>query len=253
MNKLFAAALMFLCATLGTNANADSQVSESRNIDARTVKIVLDGIVDLKLKQGTSASLVIYGEKRYIDKVRTTQSGDTMQIGSDIRGEAHFGSHQLRAELTLPALQELVSGGVGAADVRGFSGKELALALNGAGAVTVSGNYRNIRARLAGVGGMTVNNGDSDSVDLNLRGAGQIAVTGQSKLLHARLGGIGNLDAEQLHADSVEVEMTGLGSASVYAKNSANLHLSGMGSATVYGNPAKRSASTGGMGSVSWQ
>jgi hypothetical protein len=47
--------------------------------------------------------------------------------------------------------------------------------------------------------------------------------------------------------------MSGLGGATVYASSAANLNLSGMGSATVYGKPARRNATTGGMGKVSWR
>jgi hypothetical protein len=254
MNKIFAAALLFTCITVSNSANADDIVSESRNVDARVVNVTLDGLIDLKLKQGPTASLVIYGEKRYFDKIVTTQNGDTLHITTDIHNENHFGSRpHLRAELTLPGLRELISGGVGGAEVRGFSGAELALALNGVGGINVAGSYRNVKARLSGVGGMTINNGDSDNVELNLRGAGQITVIGQSKHLSAKLGGVGKLDAQQLRADSIDVDMTGLGSATVYAKNSATMHLSGMGHATVYGNPAKRVADNSGMGGISWE
>jgi hypothetical protein len=253
MNKFFAAALFLACTAVSGSANADDIVSESRSVDARTINVALDGVIDLQLKQGPAAGLVVYGEKRYLDKIVTTQNGDTIHISTDFHGETHLGNKHLRAELTLPALHELASGGVGGADVRGFNGGELTLALNGAGGISVAGNYRNVKARLSGVGGLTVNNGDSDSVDLNLRGAGQITFIGHSKHLAAKLGGIGKLNAEQLRADSVDVDMTGLGSATVYARDSATMHLSGMGHATVYGKPAKRIASNSGMGGISWE
>jgi hypothetical protein len=89
-------------------------------------------------------------------------------------------------------------------------------------------------------------------VDLNLKGAGQIAISGQSKQLYAKLGGIGSLDAKQLQSESVDADMTGLGSATFNARTSANLRLSGMGSATVYGKPANRQSTARGLGSVSW-
>jgi hypothetical protein len=90
-------------------------------------------------------------------------------------------------------------------------------------------------------------------VGLDLRGAGQMVVSGQSRNLNAKLGGIGSLDAQQLRADSVDMDMSGLGGATVYASTSARLHLTGLGSATVYGKPANRSASARGLGSVAWQ
>jgi hypothetical protein len=253
MHTLLRAALLAaaLAATSGA-ALADDVVSEKRTVDPRAVKINLDGVVSLKLKQGPSAALTLYGEKRYLDKINVTQNGDTLRIDSALRG-VRLGRNELRAELTLPNLRELVSGGVGSAEVNGFSGEELRLALDGAGTVKVNANYRNVSAKLAGVGSMTVEVGRSDSVDLDLRGAGQIQISGQSKTLHANLGGVGSLDAQQLQADNVDLSMSGLGGAAVYARSSAKLKLSGMGSATVYGKPAVRSAATHGMGGVSWQ
>jgi hypothetical protein len=253
MNNFISATMMAvtLYATHGA-AIAQDMASESRNIDARAVKVVLDGVIDLKLKQGPTASLVVSGDKRYLQKVTVVQNGDTLRIGTELRG-VHIGSPKLRAELTLPNLRELVSAGVGSAEVSGFSGDELRLALEGAGALSMTSRYRIVNARLSGVGSMNLNAGEADTVGLDLRGAGQMVVSGQSRNLNAKLGGIGSLDAQQLRADSVDMDMSGLGGATVYASTSARLHLTGLGSATVYGKPANRSASARGLGSVAWQ
>lgn len=253
MNTFLRMAVLATALCSGTQAAlADEIVSETRPVDARATKINLDGLVSLKLKQGPTASLTLYGEKRYLQKVTAIQNGDTLRIDSDIKG-TRMNKTELRAELTLPNLRELASNGVGSAEVNGFSGDDLRVALDGAGSVKVASEYKNLSAKLGGVGSMTIKVGSSESVDLNLRGAGQIEISGQSKVLHANLGGVGSLDAQQLKADSVDVNLTGLGSASVYAKNAANMKLSGMGSATVYGKPATRNSSARGMGSVSWQ
>jgi hypothetical protein len=249
MNKFFSTT-MIAAALFAGAAHADEIVSETRSIDGRSVKVVLDGVIDLKLKQGPAA-LVVSGDKRYVPRITVTQSGDTLRIGTDLNG-VHLNNPKLRAELTLPQVRELVSAGVGSAEMNGFSGDDLRLSLEGAGAVKVNSQYRKVDARLTGVGSMTVNAGDTDKVELNLKGAGQITISGQSKSLHAQLGGIGSLDAKQLQSESLDAEMTGLGSASFYAKNSANLRLSGMGSATVYGKPAARNATARGLGSVAW-
>lgn len=234
---------------------ADEQVSEARSIDAKTVKVRLDGVINLKVRQGAAPALTLYGDKRLLAKVSVLQQGDTLVIDTERQGWHMNNDEQrtLRAELTLPALNELSSKGVGAAEVQGFTGNDVKLVLDGAGSVLVNSNYRNVVARLGGVGKMTLNGGDAERMDLNLRGAGQIAVNGQCKLLRADLGGVGSLDARRLRADAVELDMSGLGGATVFAKHSANVRLSGLGSATVYGKPAARSATARGLGSVSWE
>ncbi|MBY0556315.1 MAG: DUF2807 domain-containing protein [Burkholderiaceae bacterium] len=255
MKKILQTAML---ATILTSATALVQAadvsSENRSVDARTVNVDLDGVINLKIKQGPVASLTLYGEADALKKVTVVQSGDTLHIGTVKQRTINFGNRQeLRAELTLPNLRQLTSGGVGVTDVKGFSGDSVRVALEGAGTVNLNSQYRNVNVRLGGVGSMTVNAGNSDKVDLDLHGAGHIEISGQTRQLHVNLGGVGGLDAEQLKADAVDVQMTGLGSASVYAKNSASMKLSGLGSATVYGNPASRKASTQGMGSISWQ
>jgi len=253
-NYMKAAMLAAVLSSGAPAALAADVISESRNVDGRAVKIELDGVISLKIRQGATASLTIYGEPDAVKKVIVEQSGETLHIGTSKINNISFGNkRELRAELTLPNLRTLVSGGVGATEVSGFNGDNLRVALEGAGSVKVDAQYRNIDARLGGVGGMTINGGKSDNVELQLNGAGHIEMTGQTRQLNASLGGVGSLDAEQLRADAVDVKMSGLGSAAVYAKTSASLKLTGMGSAKVYGNPTNRNASARGMGSVSWQ
>ena len=253
MNKMLGAA--FLATTLSLAAHgacADDNVHENRNVDARVSKVHLGGVIRLALHQGATPSLVVSGDPRYVSKVTTTQRGDTLVI--DMENNTHIeGKHELRADLTVPNLQEFVSEGVGSSEVSGFSGDKLMLSLDGAGAVRFTGQYRDVDARLGGVGGLTLNPGQAERIELHLGGTGHITVSGQTRMLRAHLGGVGSLDAQQLQADSVELDMAGLGGASVYARSAATVSLSGMGSATVYGKPATRNATTSGLGKVSWQ
>jgi hypothetical protein len=256
MHKLIGTGILAVTLAATAGAAMAQQSSETRAVDARVVKVKLGGVIDLRVKQGPTPSLVISGDQRYVPKVVTTQQGDTITIDIERNRHIHFGNNskeQLRAELTLPNFNELVSQGVGSADISGFTGEQIGLALDGAGSVNLASRYRNIDASLGGVGSMTLNGGDSERVELSLRGAGRIQVSGQSKLLRARLGGVGSLEARELRADAVELTMTGLGSATVYAKTSADLSLNGLGSASVYGKPANRKAIASGLGSVSWE
>jgi hypothetical protein len=255
MNKLLGAALLATTLSTATHAAlADDVIRETRTVDARVSKIHLGGVIRLNVRQGATPSLVVSGDRRYVSKITTTQNGDTLVIDMEERTRIEGNRNELRADLTVPNLQEFVSQGVGSSEVSGFSGDKLKLALEGAGAVRFSGQYRDIDAHLGGVGGLTVNSsGQAERIEVNLGGAGRISVTGQTRLLRAHLGGVGSLDAQQLHADTVDLDMSGLGGASVFARTAANVSLNGMGSATVYGKPATRNATTSGFGKVSWQ
>ena len=67
MKKLMKVAM--LAAVLGSGAQAAlaaDVISENRTVDARAVKIELDGVISLKVKQGATAALTIYGEPEAI-------------------------------------------------------------------------------------------------------------------------------------------------------------------------------------------
>lgn len=234
-------------------ASGDDIVTETRPVDARAVRIKLDGVIDLKLRQGPVPTLVITGDKRWLEKTTVVQHGDTLNIGTEMRGFKLHRHNSVRAELTLPSLREVSSESVGWTEIHGFSGDELDLSLEGAGSMKVSCNYRIVTASLGGVGSMNIEGVDSEGIDLNLRGAGFVKLHGRSKWLKATLGGLGGLDAQHFQVDTVNLELSGLGNASVTARENANLNLSGMGSVTVYGKPMNRSVSVDGLGKVSWK
>ena len=253
MNNLLGSTLMATALMLGAGSALAEEIRETRAVDARVSRIKLDGVVDLVVRQGAKPSLVIAGERADVARVTTRQHGETLEIDTERRNNIIGRRPRLRAELIVPNLAELSSEGVGASTVSGFGGERIVLTLDGAGAMTMQGNYRKVDARLGGVGSMTIDAGKAERMDLELGGAGQLAVSGQTRALRASLAGVGNLDAEKLRAETVDLDLSGMGGATVYASTAANLNLSGMGSATVYGKPAQRKASTDGMGKVSWR
>lgn len=240
-----------LWASLGLAQAAPEVATETRPIDARVVRVKLDGAVDLRIRQGSNATLTLSGDPRWLAKTITVQSGDTLNIDTELHGRVRLGS--LHAELTLPALREVSSESVGSTDVSGFSGEELELSLDGAGSMRISCNYKLVSASLGGIGSMHLQTLNGEGVDINLHGAGVVTLHGRAKWLKADLGGLGSLDAKEFTADSVNVDLTGLGNASVTAHQNANLNLSGMGSVTVYGKPLNRKVAVDGLGKVSWK
>jgi hypothetical protein len=259
MTKLFRFGLLFaaFCA-LFTRAWAADDSNETREtrvvpIDARVVRVKLDGVIDIKLRQGDQPSLRITGEKRDLDKLTSSQTGDTLLFEGDAGRGVRQNRSSARAELVLPNLREVVSEGVGTTEISGFSGDELTLTMEGAGTMRAVVDYKAVRANLGGVGKMHLSVSENDSVELDLQGAGYITLGGRSKLLKATLGGLGGLNAQQLQADAVDLDLSGLGNATVSARTSATLNLSGLGSVTVFGKPLNRNVTVDGLGKVSWK
>src|SRR5450830_1311852 len=214
MKKILQLALLFLAAFgLLRSAGAETRLLEMRPIDARVMWVKLDGVMEVRIRQGNVPSLSITADKRYIADVSTAQSGDTLHIETEIRG-FKINPSSVRAELVLPNLRELSSEGMGTTDITGFTGDEIVLSLEGAGSIKMVGDYRKLKASL---------------------------------------GGVGSLNAQQFQADGVNLDLSGLGNATVTALKSAKLNLSGLGSVVVYGKPADRDSSVDGLGKVSWK
>ncbi|MES3024787.1 MAG: DUF2807 domain-containing protein [Pseudomonadota bacterium] len=252
---LATAAMCTLFASAPVLAAPEEVVSETRVVDARVVRVKLDGVINLKVRQGAVATLVLNGDKRWVANTTTVQKGDTLVInmtdnnGIRVGRNSHIG---IRAELTIPALREVSSESLGWTDVSGFAGERLSLMLDGAGGMKVNCQYRLVDVTLGGLGSLNVE-GNNEGVDLNLQGAGFVTLSGRSKWLKANVSGLGGLDAKKLDADSVDLDLGGVGGATVTARESAKLNLSGMGSVTVYGKPGKRDVSVDGLGKVSWK
>jgi hypothetical protein len=255
MKKLFQLGLLFaaFCALFSRASAAEDSETRMVTIDARVVRVKLDGVIDIKLRQGEMPSLKIVGERREMEKLTASQTGDTLYLETDSGRGVKLGRSAMRAELTLPRLREVVCEGVGSTDISGFTGDELELTMDGAGSMKAVVDYKVLKASLGGVGKMHLWVSENDSVELDLRGAGYITLGGRSKLLKATLGGLGGLNAQQFQAESVNVDLSGLGNATVNAKANATLNLSGLGSVIVYGKPLNRNVTVDGLGKVSWK
>ena len=241
-------------AMLAGAARAGDMVSERRAVDARVARLQVSGVLDLRVSQGSAAQLHIKGDKRMVGKIRTRQEGDTLHIEMDA-GNYRIDNREngVRAELVLPQLRSIGTESLGTTEIRGFTGERLDMNLEGAGAMQVESNYRQVHATLDGVGSLSLKGTIEEGVDLKLNGAGQVILVGKSKWLRAELGGVGGLDAQRWQAESVNLDLSGLGSATVHARQSAVLNLSGLGSVTVYGKPGDRRATSDGLGRISWR
>lgn len=261
MNKFFklGLAIATLCTFAGLARAESSTAVETRTIDPRITRVKLDGLVSVKIRQGTAPALVLKGDPRFLSRTTTAQSGDTLHIHNETR-EGSRGNLYIRherngikAELTLPQLHEVWSESLGSTEVHGFSGDELDLTLEGAGSMKVVANYRLVSANLGGIGSMHLAGLNAEGIELNLRGAGVVHLAGRSKWLKADLGGLGGLNAQQCAVETVHLDLSGLGNATVNVQQNANLSLSGMGSVTVYGKPLNRKVAIDGLGKVSWK
>lgn len=225
--------------------------SETRPVPAGVTAVDLNGPIDLTLRYGATPSLKVSGESRLLGNVDVTAEGAVLHVG--IRGMVLRHRRPLEVELVLPSLDGVTVDGSGESSVNGFSGDRIDVRMEGPGSLRFNGRFRHVNAALSGSGELDLNAGAGvERFEAALSGSGHMTVVGSTGELEATASGSGELDARHLRADSVKVGQTGSGSSTVQARRTVAASISGSGDVEVIGNPAERSVSRTGTGSVTF-
>jgi len=225
--------------------------SETRTIGADSTQIDLSGPIDMTLRQGAVASLVVKGEQRLLGNIDTTQEGKLLHIGT--KGMLLHHRQPLQVVLVLPSIDKLSIRGSGDSTINGFSGEKVDVQLYGSGNVKFNGRYKDVSAAVHGSGDMEMNGGSSDKVDVALVGSGQMTVVGSCKQFNADQTGSGDLDAEHLASDATAVNLRGSGTSVVQAIKTAQVTERGSGDVSVLGNPTERVVNKTGSGDITFR
>jgi hypothetical protein len=235
--------------------SAVHQTGRIVDIDTRPVTkaantIELTGPIDLEVRQGTTPSLVVKGERRLLPNIYTNQEGAILQIGT--KGMLLHHRQRIKVELVLPTLTSVDIRSNADTNITGFAGDRIELFLTGAGKAVFNGRYKEIQVGVHGSGSMSVNGGNANKVHVDLDGTGQMTLVGSTRELFIQQTGPGELTARDLAADKLDIEMKGPGTISAFARKEANINLSGSGEVSVHGNPDQRSVSRSGTGEVNF-
>jgi hypothetical protein len=168
--------------------------------------IDLAGTLEVEVKVGTSASVVVTGEPYLVDKVITTVKNGLLVI--DTRPKLRNHNH-LRAIVTVPDLTSLAISGTGAMNVTGIASERLAINLSGTGAVTVAGSTGALHLVVDGTGEVEAGALAAKVATVEVNGTGQ-ATLQASQSLEANISGTGSIDVTG-HPAHVKKSVTGLG------------------------------------------
>lgn len=225
--------------------------AHAATLEAGVVHVVLNGPMDLTLRQGSAADLQVRGEAAMVSRVTTRVEGNTLYIGT--KGLFMMLRQPLTVELVLPNFEKLQMLGSGDGVVSGFRGNRVELAMRGSGNLNFEGDYQQVQVNMTGSGNLKMALANSDSVDVGSTGSGGAVLKGQARALSVKLAGSGNLDAAGLRVSQAVVQSMGSGDAKVYASQEARVGSFGSGDIRVYGNPGKRSAERRGSGDINFQ
>ncbi|MEO6187097.1 MAG: DUF2807 domain-containing protein [Steroidobacteraceae bacterium] len=206
------AALLGALATVAacSGAPGGARVTEQRGVDAFH-SIDLRGSADVTVEVGGATSVALTAGVETLKGIDTQVQNGVLIIDSK-PGWRWFGdTGKLDVHITTPQLN--------------------ALAVNGAGNVTITGVHG---AALA----------------LALQGAGNLTAAGQTAALNARINGAGNMDLAHLVAGDASIVVNGAGSLTADVTGSLQATVNGVGSITYTGNPQKVESEIHGVGSI---
>lgn len=164
--------------------------------------------VDLDLRIGSPASVVVEADDNLLDQVSTEVRGHTLVLDSKGSWKA---AHDPVVHVTVPSLAHLETFGSGKASLQGLAGDALQIQVRGSGNVAASGQVRQLDLLLDSSGSADLQalqvatatveldgSGDAnvsahDSLDATVNGSGDVRYDGALKYLAPHVNGTGEV------------------------------------------------------------
>ncbi len=183
------------------------------------------------IKRSDNFSVKITAGERAFERISVTQSGDTLKI-EVTPGMWMWGTFDAKAEITLPALDNLTLSGATRGTMDGFN------------------DTSKFITKISGASSLDLKNAILGDLDIELSGASSLAGQGTGGNLTAEVSGASSLDLTNLQVYNANVVVTGASSAVVYPTGTLNADASGASSVQYIGNPTLGTINTSGASSV---
>jgi hypothetical protein len=233
MKKLTNSSLFVLAVMLLTACYAKAQPGkETRNVsDFSEVGFGIAG--NLYIKLGSSFSVVLEGDKDYLEIIETVVKNGKLIIRTEDHNFFSFNNHHADVYITMPSLKGLGVSGSGKATVEDpLKGESISLNVSGSGKIVVN----DLKAT-------ELNSGISGSGDIVLNGSGEVQKGDFS------VSGSGSFKDDNVRIANLEVRISGSGNCSCNVSDNLKASVSGSGNVWYSGNP-RLDVRTSGSGHV---
>ncbi len=183
------------------------------------------------IKRGENFSVKITAGERAFDRIVVSQSGETLKI-EVTPGMWMWGTFDAKAEITLPALDNLTLSGATGGKMDGF---------------TTDSQFI---AKLSGASSLGLTNSNFGDVNIELSGASSLTGQGTGGNLTTQVSGASNLDLTNFKVYNANLVVSGASHAVVYPTGTLNADASGASSVQYIGNPTLGTINTSGLSSV---
>ena len=195
------------------------EVEAQKNIAEVLETVVEDGILKIKIKQGSwnlsYEKLNIYVEMPTVENLEISGSGD------------------LTAETAL-------------------SGDKITLDIVGSGNINVDKGLtaKALKIVIGGSGDMKIDRIVVNELSTKIAGSGGLVLTGEADKADYHVSGSGDIDAKKLKSKAVEASVSGSGNISCNADESLDAHTSGSGDISYSGNATAVKTKVSGSGNI---
>jgi hypothetical protein len=174
--------------------------------------VSIEGPMHMIVDAGTTQSVVIKGDDKYLARVETRVVNGRLLISfpKDSRSGMKLSSDS-KILIGMPVLRAFHVEGAGYAELKNING---------------------------------------DAIDIDFQGAGKLLASGKVKSLKLHAQGVGDVDTKGLLTQRADVTFEGIGAVKVHASERLDAVVEGMGSLNYYGNPRVINKTVEGIGSV---
>jgi hypothetical protein len=217
MNRTLALALFALA-----GATAPAAAAERRYSVTDFDRVVVDGPYQVTLTIGAASAASAEGSAEALDRISVEVQGRTLRVRRNASG---WGGYP--GEPTGPVRIALTTRELTAASVVGSGG----LAVDRAKGLRVD-------LSVSGSGRLSVGAVDADNLVVSVLGAGAVTLAGRAKQLKATVQGSGELAAAALRTDDAQLLSRTAGRMAVAVARSAKVTAVGPGDVEILGNPS---------------
>lgn len=200
------------------NAFASAEKKENRDVGSFE-KVALAISADVYLKQESETSVVIEGDEKTLEHIKTYIEKGTLKIKYDKWSWRNY---------------KKVTIYISSPDYAGVS-------VSGSGDIFAKSDISSSKISFAvsGSGGIHMKELNAEVISTQISGSGEInlAASGDIRTLSVAISGSGDIDASALMVDEVVVKISGSGGAKVHASSRLEVSVSGSGDVYYKGNP----------------
>jgi len=223
MKFLLAAALALAAASAGAQ-----QTFPAGSFD----RIILDGAVQLQLKQGGDKDEVVVIGDDDVKQLVQVHVGNNRLVISTEGNWKFWNKNRVQVNVRLKNLSSLI--------------------ISGASDVIATGPFKvdSLSVHIYGAGNVRFDELSAGTLRFIVSGAGDGQMSGQVKDLGIDLSGKGKLQADTLKAANARVNISGVGNAALWVTDSLRVNISGVGTVDYWGQPQTVSRSASGLATI---